>query len=100
MRRFTKNIVLLAAILAVICTVAGCEATKSAIASISSHPEHQRLSRVERELVAAQPERQRVVQPERQRVVQPERQRVVQPERQRVVQPERHGNTYQPGIRD
>jgi hypothetical protein len=35
MRRFTKNIVLLAAILAIICTVAGCEATKSAIASIS-----------------------------------------------------------------
>jgi hypothetical protein len=35
MRRFTKNIVLLAAILAIVCTVAGCEATKSAIASIS-----------------------------------------------------------------
>lgn len=35
MRRFTKNIVLLAAIVAIVCTVAGCEATKSAIASIS-----------------------------------------------------------------
>ena len=35
MRRFTKHIVLLAAILAIVCTVAGCEATKSAIASIS-----------------------------------------------------------------
>lgn len=35
MRRFTKNIVLLAAILAIVGTVAGCEATKSAIASIS-----------------------------------------------------------------
>jgi uncharacterized membrane protein len=35
MRRFTRNIVLLAAILAIVCTVAGCEATKSAIASIS-----------------------------------------------------------------
>ena len=35
MRRFTKNIVLFAAILAIVCTVAGCEATKSAIASIS-----------------------------------------------------------------
>jgi uncharacterized membrane protein len=35
MRRFTKKIVLLAAILAIVCTVAGCEATKSAIASIS-----------------------------------------------------------------
>jgi hypothetical protein len=35
MRRFTKNIVLLAAILAIVCSVAGCEATKSAIASIS-----------------------------------------------------------------
>ena len=35
MRRFTKNIVLLAAILAIVCTVAGCEATKSAISSIS-----------------------------------------------------------------
>jgi len=35
MRRFTKNIILLAAILAIVCTVAGCEATKSAIASIS-----------------------------------------------------------------
>jgi hypothetical protein len=35
MRRFTKNIVLLAAILTIVCTVAGCEATKSAIASIS-----------------------------------------------------------------
>ena len=35
MRRLTKNIVLLAAILAIVCTVAGCEATKSAIASIS-----------------------------------------------------------------
>jgi hypothetical protein len=35
MRRFTKNFVLLAAILAIVCTVAGCEATKSAIASIS-----------------------------------------------------------------
>jgi hypothetical protein len=35
MRRFTKHIVLVAAILAIVCTVAGCEATKSAIASIS-----------------------------------------------------------------
>ena len=35
MRRFTKHIVLLAAVLAIVCTVAGCEATKSAIASIS-----------------------------------------------------------------
>ena len=35
MRRFTKNIVLLTAILAIVCAVAGCEATKSAIASIS-----------------------------------------------------------------
>jgi hypothetical protein len=35
MRRFTKSIVLLTAILAIVCTVAGCEATKSAIASIS-----------------------------------------------------------------
>jgi hypothetical protein len=35
MRRFTKNIVLLAAILAIVCTVAGCEAAKSAVASIS-----------------------------------------------------------------
>jgi uncharacterized membrane protein len=35
MRRFTKNIFLLAAILAIVCSVAGCEATKSAIASIS-----------------------------------------------------------------
>ena len=35
MRRFTKNIVLLAAILAIVCTVAGCEAAKSAISSIS-----------------------------------------------------------------
>ena len=35
MRRFTKHIVLLAAILAIVCTVAGCEATKSAISSIS-----------------------------------------------------------------
>lgn len=35
MRRFTKHIVLLAAILVIVCTVAGCEATKSAIASIS-----------------------------------------------------------------
>jgi hypothetical protein len=35
MRRFTKSIVLLAAILAIVCTVAGCEATKSAISSIS-----------------------------------------------------------------
>jgi hypothetical protein len=35
MRRFTKNIVLLAAILAIVCTVAGCDAAKSAISSIS-----------------------------------------------------------------
>jgi hypothetical protein len=35
MRRFTKHIVLLVGILAIVCTVAGCEATKSAIASIS-----------------------------------------------------------------
>jgi hypothetical protein len=35
MRHFTKNIVLLAAILAIVCTVAGCDAAKSAISSIS-----------------------------------------------------------------
>jgi uncharacterized membrane protein len=35
MRRFTKNIVLLAAVLAIVCTVAGCDAAKSAISSIS-----------------------------------------------------------------
>ena len=35
MRRFTKNIVLLAAILAIVCAVAGCDAAKSAISSIS-----------------------------------------------------------------
>jgi uncharacterized membrane protein len=35
MRRLTKNIVLLAAILAIVCTVAGCDAAKSAISSIS-----------------------------------------------------------------
>jgi hypothetical protein len=35
MRRFTKSIVLLAAVLAIVCTVAGCDAAKSAISSIS-----------------------------------------------------------------
>jgi hypothetical protein len=35
MRRLTKSIVLLAAVLAIVCTVAGCEAAKSAISSIS-----------------------------------------------------------------
>jgi len=35
MRRFTKSIVLLAAVLAIVCMVAGCDAAKSAISSIS-----------------------------------------------------------------
>jgi hypothetical protein len=35
MRRLTKSIVLLAAVLAIVCTVAGCDAAKSAISSIS-----------------------------------------------------------------
>jgi hypothetical protein len=35
MRRFTRSIVLLAAVLAIVCTVAGCDAAKSAISSIS-----------------------------------------------------------------
>ena len=48
MRRFTKGLVLLAAILAIGCMVGGCESAKSADFQPRAHPDRQRLSQPER----------------------------------------------------